>query len=486
MTDATKTLSLDGDTPSSIVCTLPVEDLAGRRSLPFLLAEDETGDVHVVAEVLAWASASSYSRNLSTIQRDVEIVGRFYNFCRAFTRGMTISEDDLDYLIYAYLLWRLNGTLTDEGRSIIPGLRWKPLSVPQLEQEFHALARYFAFCSKQFGYVTLNSKAYRQAPDSAPIKRLDAQDAHGRDDFLIHLGASRDFWSRRIESTNPLIPPIVSMRRPSAKRGIRMIMAEEEIWAVIETEKNPVFRAIWLLAAFGGPRISEQLNLWQCDILPASYHLPLLGYAYTETSLVIKADPLLSRYTGDISKPGVSRGQYIQDRYSGRIQPRPQYERGHPLRAGWKAMLYVNSQLKLAPTFWIGIKAASLFDECAAEIRDFHLRHATSRLHPFFYVNVADPTGSYRGQPTKMSNVQDAWNRACRRSGLDPHRWGRNLHALRHHYKAYAEHELCMRPKYLQIMIGHNRLESQEDYGREAKRVHETLMRSPKFSHRIG
>src|SRR5690348_10327993 len=136
MTGATENLTLDGNVPSSIVCTLPVEDLAGRHSLPFLLAEDETGDVHVVAEVLAWARASSYSRNLSTIQREVEIVGRFYNFCRAFTHGMTISEDDLDYLIYAYLLWRLNGTLGDEGRSIITGLHWKPLSVARLEQEF--------------------------------------------------------------------------------------------------------------------------------------------------------------------------------------------------------------------------------------------------------------------------------------------------------------------------------------------------------------
>jgi len=145
-------------------------------------------------------------------------------------------------------------------------------------------------------------------------------------------------------------------------------------------------------------------------------------------------------------------------------------------------MGYVNNTLKISPVYWINLDAARLFDECASEIRDFHRIHKTSRLHPWFFVNTADPGGEHRGLPTRISNVQKAWDRACRRCRLQPHHWNRTIHALRHYYKHKAQKELKIPPEFLQIMLGHRNLNSQRDYGRDSEGVHSSLVAAPQFS----
>jgi hypothetical protein len=269
-TDGMKKADRSDVAPYHVVCMLLVARHAAKQRLPVLFAAESDGAVRVVTEVLEWARASLLSRDLSTVQREVETIGRFIDFCRALGDCISIAEDDLDYVVYAYLLWRKNGTRDDRGRLLLDGLSWKPLDAARLQQEFRALARFFKFCAEVFGFVRLNDKAYRQYAESAPIRRMVACDSRGRDDFLMHLGASREFWSQRTEPETPLIPPATSMRPSSTKAGFRVPIAADEIWAIIAAERNPVFRALWLMGAFGGLRISEQLNLWQIDVLPAA------------------------------------------------------------------------------------------------------------------------------------------------------------------------------------------------------------------------
>lgn len=126
--------------------------------------------------------------------------------------------------------------------------------------------------------------------------------------------------------------------------------------------------------------------------------------------------------------------------------------------------------LDLNEVYWLDERAASMFADCAAEIREFHRLHKTSERHPYFYVNMTDPTGEFRGDILKSSNVEAAWIRACGRCGLTAHRWGRNIHGLRHFYKLLAK-SMSTSADDIQIMMGHASIESQEDYGRMASDV---------------
>ncbi len=180
----------------------------------------------------------------------------------------------------------------------------------------------------------------------------------------------------------------------------------------------------------------------------------------------------------------MTRRQFLQENYG--LKPRNDLSRGDPLRAGWKGTLYLNRDFRLSEVFWLDERAAMLFAESAAEIREFHRLHETSKRHPYFYVNVADPTQEFRGGMLKVSNVEAAFDRACWRCGLEPHRYGRRIHGLRHFYKAYAE-SLGISRDEIQIMMGHKRVGSQDDYGRAGRLVAERLAeRRQQRQSRIG
>jgi hypothetical protein len=304
------------------------------------------------------------------------------------------------------------------------------------------------------------------------MMRLEASSER---DFFAHLGAARDYWSSLYGERQLEIPHVI--RKPNGGRGVqRVVMDEAEVWTLIDNELNPVYKSLWLMGAFGGIRISEQLNLWQCDVLPASARRHFFDFEDDATILVLRADPTESGYLGDTGRREVSRRRHLMDTYG--MFPRPLYPTHHPLRAGWKGTRYSNTDFLVHPMYWINLQAAAMFAECAQEIRSFHRHHETSKRHPFYYANIADPTGEHRGQPTKMSNVQDAWIRACKRCHLFPHRWGRNIHGLRHFYKYVAAEIYGLSPDNIQVMMGHASVESQNAYGRALRETNRVLRAS--------
>jgi integrase len=454
------------DPPFAVVRALPVRGPEGSKRLPFLFIESIDGAVSWHREALVYANASVVAYDLASIERDVEIIGRFYDFFRVFWQRGALPEDALDYLVYAYLVWRHNGTIA-EGASRFGGLRWKPLAVEALRSEFKALVRYFRFSSRTWGHVSLGEAQRALGVDGTPLRRMTAAVALGERDFLVHLAASREYWARHF-GIEILMPPVATAARGGEGASLRAVMPEEEVWELIESERNPVYRALWLVGGFGGIRISEQLNAWQVDVLPGSYRRLAFAYEGGDDILFLRADPVRSRYIGDIGKPGPTRRQFLQEQYG--MLPRKELGRSHPLYAGWKGTMYINGALLLSEVFWLNGRAARMFADCAGEIREFHRLHQTSKRHPFFYVNIADPTGEFRGDILKISNVESAWDRACLRCGLEPHRWGRSIHGLRHFYKALAK-SLGISRDELQIMMGHKRAESQDDYGRTGREV---------------
>jgi integrase len=363
--------------------------------------------------------------------------------------------------------------MDEEGRCWLGGLNWRALSYYPLKDEFVTISRYLRFCSTTWGYINLNPERFHVSGNDPLIKRMLAVEKLQERDFFVHLSAAREWWQQQYGDTD-LKLPLISKAPPKAKT-FRKFPMTEEIWAVIKAETNPIYKCLWLAGAFGGLRISEQLNAWQVDILPGSsreHFFDQRTMGPTNTILFLRADPIESRYIDHPGRKGPTRRQHLNDHYH-RL-PRSQLPASDPLHAGWKGTVYSGEFLS-HQVFWIDDHAAALFAECATEIRQFHRHHQTSKKHPWFYVNIADPTGKYRGDPVKISRVETAFEDAFLRVGLKPHAWGRNIHGLRHHYKWFAKEQLGIEPEHIQVMMGHRRIQSQDEYGNNARTTNELL-----------
>lgn len=466
--------------PYTVVRLLPLLDFGVHNYLPVLFIEGITGEVTPSREVMVWAKASLAGYSLSKVDHDVRVLARFIDFYRLWFHGRSLDDGDLDYLVYAYLVQRYAGTLDAEGRCSLHGLNWRPLSYVSLKSEFVALSRYLRFCATTWGFIDLNPNLFRTSIDDPPVKRMRDLENRRDEDFFVHLGAAREWWQQRYADTDLKLPPIA--RSPQKPQKFRNFPTNDEVWAIIDAETNPIFRSLWLIGAFGGIRISEQLNMWQVDILPGSsreHFFTESTIGSTNTLLVLRADPNESRYIDHPGTKGPTRRQHLWERYT--TLPRTSLPRSDPMYAGWKGTVY-SGEFLTHQVFWIDEHAADLFAECAVEIRRFHRHHETSRRHPWYYVNISDPTGEYRGDPMKIGRVERAFEDACMRVGLKPHTWGRNLHGLRHHYKAFAEEQLNIPPEHIQVMLGHRRIESQNEYGKNARSTNQAL--SSAMTHR--
>ena len=77
--------------------------------------------------------------------------------------------------------------------------------------------------------------------------------------------------------------------------------------------------------------------------------------------------------------------------------------------------------------------------------------------------------------PLKKKRAQDAIAAAYERIGVTPNKDGRNIHGLRHWAKFYAENELGLNPRQIQIIRGDRSIASQEHYGRDAKHIYKRV-----------
>jgi hypothetical protein len=129
-----------------------------------------------------------------------------------------------------------------------------------------------------------------------------------------------------------------------------------------------MFRSLWLMAAFGGPRISEQLNFWQADVLPPSSYPDLFGgtQPFTQPVLVVRAHPEHSTYCGVLGDLRETRKVHLMRLYGRR--PRSSLPTKDPDYAGWKGTLATGAGLT-HPVFWIDQKAAGEYSALAEEIR---------------------------------------------------------------------------------------------------------------------
>lgn len=429
------------------------------RSLPAIVVSDEKGGTSFHRELLASARKfRSSGWGLEHITRYVRTIGRLIRFYVA--RGMPdLDEVGLQRLVWDYLDARLTGTLTSESDRMRE-LCWPPCRWNTVRHDCRAIADFSDFCARSYGYLPL--------AEPVRVGHSEGGFSYGALQGLKHV-AERTLLGHLRLLRKPRVELAMPGRRSNATSGIgRAVMTVQQAWDVIDAEKNPVFRMIWLLGFWGGPRVSEQLNMWRCDVLPGDVRLHLFNKdPFRDTPLVVLANPWESTYCGQLGDGTTSRRAFLAQKF--RTFPRPDLrlvEGGtrRSLWAGWKGMLETNDIRHISQVVWADPEAAQEYGTLFDSVVDRQLDLGIHRAHPYLLVNFDTRRTECVGCPLKLSNVSKAWERAVNRVGLVPHRFGASIHGMRHFYKSYLE-ELGLSRKVIQIMMRHRSLSSQDLYG---------------------
>lgn len=412
------------------------------------------------AKANQWALQNRGLRAQNTIAADLRVLGRLHDYHLVGWLGEVIRTIDLRQFLLSYLHVRLQGTALIEP---LKHLCWAPAPFTTVRSEFRILVRYLVSQenSEHRDILSLFSSNEVKA-----IRNLCEEST--KQTLLSHLAAASARWAELFGEKLPM--PSFPIRDTSARSSTYLVdrtMDLEEVQELVDMEANPFYKAIWLLAAFGGPRSSEILHMWQCDVLPPTSGELITGYRLS-TPLVLIANPTESRYTGDLTRLGKTRSQHLQAKYG--LESRNMVS-GYR-HVGWKHPIETDRNLRTSQVFWSDERQANAFAETIAEVRHFHSKNRTSERHPWLWVNSR--AGSGFGSPIASSQLRKAFDRACKRAGLRPHINGRRPHGLRHAYKLQLELAGLTR-KQIQIAMRHQSIESQDDYGRETRELRRRL-----------
>jgi hypothetical protein len=106
--------------PFSVVKAVPIRssEMLHQTTLPLLFTEDQAGRVSWQFEAAVYAKSYRAKYSSASIESDIKVIARLYDFYQVFCEGKPLPEGGIDSLICAYLSWRRSGTLR-EGVSLL-------------------------------------------------------------------------------------------------------------------------------------------------------------------------------------------------------------------------------------------------------------------------------------------------------------------------------------------------------------------------------
>lgn len=425
---------------------------ADGKVAPCLWIESD-GKIEIFVEALQYGF---YKVDLQhPYQQTKQVVASVANLLRYFLAEGKPSLDERGFrsFINDYFVKRSNGD---------PKQCWNPLGRRALESELRNLAAFSEFCELHYGYLPLTKRI--SVPLPTPERHRGSfwrlLQSNERE-FLSHLAVRRDRPSHFVRLPG----------RRSKGGGAESLagMTAEFMWQVIEAERNLTFKALWLLGCFGGPRLSESLNLWVCDVLPGMTRTHLFpGDIFVDFPLVVIADPWASRWVGKLGDNRLTRSEFLNARFG--MVPRPLMAesdagefRGRA--AGYKGTRPTNREGEMRQVFWVDEHAARMFEAVVIEVLAIRNRMPKSHTHPFLFVNTDPRKPALQGQMLSLSNVRKAFERAIRRVGETPYRFKQTPHGMRHLYKDIAKRVCGGDEGAVQICMGHYSRDSQDMYG---------------------
>ncbi|KZL23312.1 hypothetical protein [Pseudovibrio sp. WM33] len=453
--------------PIATVIDIPVSGVHGVSFLPVIIIAEQG----IFTEALSYVQDYSLGLKGRSLRARADTIARFLNFWNLFVGNEQLSIDEQTNVVLAYVDFRINGTFELSEDHPLADLRWSPVQKEHARNEFKYITEFFSYMESSFngdGSAKLFDNA-KLSFSSTKKKHLETYSQMAQKDFFAHLGKSRRFWAE-IREDGFTLPQWV--RSATTRAAFRPFPTLDEVTALILSERNVTFKAIWIALAFGSHRISEVLHAWQCDVLPANERAKFFGpTGANDQILFLLAHPSESTYTNGTTTRGVTREQYLRAHYN-RL-PRTMLADRDNNRIGWKTKTLIGAA-KVTDTFWLNPEAAQLFEGCIAELQKFHLHNRTSRKHPYLFVNTGARDENF-GEPVKYKRAAKALGDAYLRIGLVPGTNGRNLHGFRHFAKWYAADVLGLPPQQIQVIRGDASIHSQDEYGKNVRQLHEAM-----------
>jgi len=428
-------------------------------TLPLLFVDGPDGGAVMQEQVALVRHIAGQGYSPSQQLKLTESIGRFYDWLQIAERGIPATPDAVPAALRRFLIARYQGTIQPDG-SDPTGLLWQPAKVQTVDMDRRHLNKLSEFLAREFGYFPLNPATrvegyYRDRP-AFRAAEMALSSRRRQLDFLGHLNHKRR--PKAIFAIGP-----VARRRPQREDDSHAFPLEH-LGDLIAREPSVVKRMIFIELAFGGPRISEALNHFITDVLPGSRRPSLFpDDRASDLPLVVLADPSASVFTDSLQFSTEDRRQYLWRRFG--LAPRPdRARRGDPLHAGWKGMVYDNTNLLVSQVYWSHPGWARAYLRLYAELLEIRraIRKPVRESHPYLYINDSPHRPEF-GQPVKMHAIEKAFVRACERIGIEPYRGKVSLHGLRHAYKRQLR-MLGLKPSTIQWCMHHSSPDSQDAY----------------------
>ena len=430
--------------------------------LPVLMVDDLNGGARVVPEVIAFMEALvSQGESLSKRRGIANTLALLHDYLIIARNAEPVRSENLPDVAASFLRRRRYQPAEADG------LDWVPVRRETVDRDKHYLRLFSEFCASRFSYFPIVPLRERcaLAPEGVDYRSLMRRLARKKKMLLGHIAGPGA----------PTIAIGLPEKRVFRRSSIHTFLSTAMVEDLILSTPSISQRIVFILAAFGGPRISEILNLWRCDVLPGRFRPTLFpDDKVSEVPLVILAHPTQSLYVGGMVPDGRDRLQHLNEAYG--LKSRYVQE-ANSLKAGWKGMLFDNDALFISQVFWSDRSWARAFYELFQQLRDHVLPTVPDMVrkgHPHLVINDS-PSRREFGQPMKMSNFRKAYGRACRRIGVDANRFHNGVHGLRHFYKANLE-RLGLNPEEVRKAMHHISLTSQQEYGQSAARLNERLV----------
>ena len=213
-------------------------------------------------------------------------------------------------------------------------------------------------------------------------------------------------------------------------------MSPELVQAVIDSCEDIGFKAITIVCAFAGLRLSEALHLWTCDVLDGSARPEITGGPVSQLPLVIVAHPRLSTYVGiSASLDILTRADFLAR--TGRLC-RAVLPANDPQRCGWKRRRFADEHRLISEALWSDERMAFEFSALVFGLEEAR-RHAGITDIPWLFVGTAPDKVGYLSPITRAS-YKDMLRRTLRAVGtptlIAP---AMRPNALRHFYKCMMD-----------------------------------------------
>jgi len=379
------------------------------------------------------------------------------------------SEEAIASFMTQFQAARYGGTMGYESGEKT-NLSWTPIRIGTFNEDRRRITAFMSWFAENKGmYPPFKSVAVR-----TPLRKINGAlelSLKTRPERLLeHIPARSPRTRRQIPS-----PGIRDLKQSTVRNSFSKgaALPTEELIAIIECTNSVVMRAIFILLAFGGPRLSEAIQLWTPDVLPALYAPRLFPTARaTAGPVVVLAHPMESTYTGVIGDTRSTRLQYLTTRG---LTPRPMLPSSHPNYAGWKGMAFDNPSQFTSLVYWSDILLATQFGDLVQQIIQLRSRLPLAQRHPYLFVNI-DQRQPEAGLPVTIHNARKHYYRACRRAGIEPHKFGATIHRSRSGYDLQLKSS-GIDAQTRSRMLHQRSLASEQEYGHDPGLLQDELAR---------